>query len=301
MRRNFWVVLVVGLLGSPAGVRAEEAYTIKVKQGAKGDRALVESQESEKTQVKVLDATGNAVEDKEEKKVTVLKYRQTILEIPDAKKQPTRLRRQYDKARLTKDGDTQTLAYEGKTVLIEKKDGKYRFQIEGGDELTGKDAELLDKEFNKENDTKSELEKAFLPSKAVRVNETWKIDAKAFKALAKGEDDELPVDFDKAVGTGKLVRAYRKDGHQFGVMEYHIDLPFKGTLGKAKIEVGAGTRMTLQIKVDGCIDGQLDAGTADITTKLDLTGTVKEGGNNFKLVLNMSANQKSAQKDLPRE
>jgi hypothetical protein len=302
MQRNLWVVLVVGLLWSPAGVRADETYTIKVKQGAKGDRALLESQETEQSHVKVLDATGNAVEDKEEKKVTVLKYRQTILEMPDAKKRPTRLRRQYDKAQLTTDGKAQTLAYEGKTVLIEKKGDKYHFQIEGGDELTGKDAELLDKEFNKEKDDKSELEKVLLPKKAVRVNETWKIDPEGLKALSKGEGDEIPVDLDKAVGTGKLVRAYQKDGRQFGVIEFRMDLPLKGTIGKEKLTVAAGTKMTMQIKLDGCIDGQASDAMAEFTAKMDLTGTVKgPDGNDYKVMLNVNATQKGTQKDLPKE
>jgi hypothetical protein len=304
MRRNFWVVLVVGLLWSPAGVRADETYTIKFKTDAKGAQTLQESRETEQSHLKVLDANGKAVEDKEEEKITVLKYRQSVLELPDAKKRPTRLRRQYDKAQLTTDGNAQTLAYEGKTVLIEKKDGKYRFQIEGGDELTGKDAEVLDEEFNKAKDDRSELEQALFlfPKKAVRVNETWKIDPEGLKALSKREGAEMPLDLDKAGGTGRLVRAYRKDGRQFGVLEFRIEMPLKGTIGKEKLEVATGTKMTVQIKLDACIDGQVGDGTADRVAKMDLTGTVKgPDGNDYKVVLNGNSVKKSTQKDLPKE
>jgi hypothetical protein len=304
MLRYFWVFLLAGgLFWRPAGVRAEETYTIKVKESAKGDRAQLESEETEQSHVKVLDADGKRIEEKDEKKTTVLKYRQTILELPDPKKRPTRLRRQYDKAQLTTtDRDPQTLPYEGKAVLVEKKAGKYRFRIEGGDELTGKDAELLDKEFNKEKDDKSELENLLLPKKAVRLNEAWKIDPEGLKALGKGDEEELPVDLNKAAGTGKLVRAYQKDGHQFGVIEFRIDLPLKGVVGKEKMSLASGAKMTLQIKLDSCIDGQLSDTTADFSAKLDLTGTVKgPGGDEYKVMLKVNATQKTAQKDLPKE
>src|SRR5262249_51884876 len=55
MLRYFWVFLIAGgLFWRPAGVGAEETYTIKVKETAKGDRAQLESEETEQSHVKVL-------------------------------------------------------------------------------------------------------------------------------------------------------------------------------------------------------------------------------------------------------
>jgi hypothetical protein len=291
------------VLDNPAGPPTEETYTIKIKESARGDRTLAESQETEQSHARLLYPDGETAEDNREKKTVTLKCRQTILELPDAQKLPTRLRRQYDKARVTSDGNQQTLPYEGKTVLIEKKDGKYRFQIEGGDELTGKDAELLDKEFSHEKDEKVEMEKILLPRRPVRVNETWKIDPEAFiQAMAKGPEGGLSVDAARAVATGKLSRAYQKDGRQFGVLEFRLDLPLKDTVGKEKLALEPGARMTVQIKLDGCIDGQANDAVVDLATQLDLTATIKmPDGQNYKLVVTAANSHKETQKDLPKE
>jgi hypothetical protein len=304
MQRVQWALLLAaGLLGATAGLRADEAYNIKVRNSAKGDRTQETSQDTEQAHRQILGADGKAIEDEEEKKATVVQFQQTILEQPEAKKRPTRLRRHYDKAQATKDGETKALPYEGKTVLIEKKDGQYHFKIEGGAELTGKDAELLAKEFDKEKDDKQDLEKILLPQKPVRVNETWKIDAEEFaRALSKDTEGRFEVDADKARATGQLLRAYQKNGHQYGVIEYRIDLPLKGTIGKEKLPLGPGAKMALRIKMDGCIDGQVSDATADTSTNLDLTATLKgPDGNSYKLILAVKATQKGTQKDLPKE
>ena len=72
---------------------------------------------------------------------------------------PTSLRRHYDKAVAGAAGEVKSLGFEGKTVLIEEKDGQYSFKVKGGAELAGEDAAPLDKEFNQEKDDKAGLDK----------------------------------------------------------------------------------------------------------------------------------------------
>jgi hypothetical protein len=248
MLRNAWLLLAVGgLLGTPAGVWAEDAYTIKIKKGGKGDTRQVDGRDAEETTFKVEGPDGKVLENKEEKKASTQAYRETILERPDADKKATRLRRHYTRARVQTGGAERTLPYEGKTVLIEKKGGKYHFTVEGGGELTGRDAEKLDKEFAK-HDSGDLLEQALLPRKAVRVNETWKIDPKPLL------EDMAPLEADegKVAGTGKLLRAYRKDGKQFGVLEFRVEVPLKGTFraGDDKVQVQPGSKVVFAMNAD---------------------------------------------------
>src|SRR5439155_714677 len=125
----------------------------------------------------VKDPAGNTLDDRAQKTSEVNRYREEVLE-KEPGRRATRLRRQYEKAQARTDDQAETLPYQGKTVLIEKKGDKYRFRIEGGAELTGKDARFLDKEFNAKGRTEdeSQLEKLFLPDKAVPVGASWKLD-----------------------------------------------------------------------------------------------------------------------------
>src|SRR5262249_15115622 len=155
----------------------------------KGDRTAFTSEDVEHDVFKVIDAEGGAKEEKKDK-VTVRAYRETVLEKAEGKK-ATKLRREYEKARVKEKGKERTLPYEGKTVLIEKKGDKYEFEIEGGKPLTGKDAEELEKEFNEHTIDAAKLDKLMLPPKPVAVGESWKIDAAAVvKELLGGDDDD---------------------------------------------------------------------------------------------------------------
>src|SRR5262249_50246140 len=177
----------------------------------KGDVEQTEKVLTEQTKLKILDPQGNALKDSDEKKTTSFVYKETILEKPDGKKKATRLSRHYDKAEVTKEGKAQTRSYQGKTVLIEKKDGKYHFSIEGGDEVKAEEAQELNKEFNKEMDVDKDWTQLMLPKKAVKVNESWKIDGAVFaKDLEKEFGGAMQIDAAKMVATGKLLKAHKK-------------------------------------------------------------------------------------------
>ena len=88
-------------------------------------------------------------------------------------------------------------------------------------------AEVLAKEFaNKGKDDEIDFETLFLPKQAVKVNDTWKQD---MDLIAKdfNKDEGMQIDASKSSGTGKLLKTYKKDGKQFGVMQVNLNLAVK--------------------------------------------------------------------------
>ncbi|MBY0527121.1 MAG: hypothetical protein K2R98_27245 [Gemmataceae bacterium] len=298
MLRIMGLAVVSALLISPL-VHGQETYTLKLKKSAKGDVNQVEKSSSEQTQNKIVDDQQKSLQDKTEKKAESYAYRETILE-RDGDKPPTRLRRAYEKASVTTDGKTTELPYQGKTVLIEKKDGKFRFEIEGGKELTGEDAAYLSKEFNKKNDDELDFERAILPKKAVAVGETWKIDMEPL-----GKDFEkatmLPMDLGKCTGTGKLVKAYKQDGKQFGVLEIKLEMPLKA--GKVdKLVVDSGSRVKVDVTMDVCVDGTAETGVVKAKMGIELKATIPlPGEKDAKLTLIADGIQEEKHKELPKK
>ena len=87
--------------------------------------------------------------------------------------------------------------------------------------------------------------------------------------LAKQGDMEL--DGAKSTGEGTLVKAYKKDGRQFGAMKFKMEMPVV-TIGKGKEELKftAGAKIVIDLTLDGCIDGSADAGSMKM--KMLMTG-----------------------------
>jgi hypothetical protein len=282
--------LVVGL------APAEDTYTIKFKKSAKGDITRIEGQEEGENKI-VLTLAGKEVpnqppQGKEGKAETFV---ETILERPDQSDRATSLKRRYEKARFTKEGKEQTRGYEGKVVLIEMKGDKYVFQIEGGKEVTGTDAEALDKEFNKKDGpSESEMEKILMPGKPVKVGETWKIDAeKLLKTMAK----EGGFGGDNPKASGKLLEVYEKGGHRFGKMDIEMTSPITTFAGgdMVKFKVADGSKLGMKFHLDVCIDGSCADAAVKSEMALDMEATFDAGGMEGKLV--MHAKNAGAKKD----
>ena len=268
MLRILSLAVVAGLLTGPAWAGDQQTYKIKIKKAGAGTTQREEKTDDSTTKLTVTDLNGNVLQEKDEKKVRREVFIQTTLERKGTQR-ATRLKRKYEKATVTVDGETTALPYEGKTVLIEKKGDRYVFRIEGGEELTGKDAKELDKEFNRGGRiSEEELEKALLPKKAVKVNEEWKIEPAVLVKMFK-EDGELELDAEKTSGTGMLARAYKKDGRQFGVLVYRLKLGAKAVREDGKrMPVEPNSAMTIEIRGDVCIDGS----TTSNSSSMDIGG-----------------------------
>jgi hypothetical protein len=275
MIRASWLLAAVTLMFAPPLLDAQDTYTIKVKVGGKGVMTIVTKEESEDNRTVITLPDGKVIKQTDAKK-KLTKYRQEILE-QEAGQWPSKVRRVYEKALVTKpDGKTvvKEEPFHGKTLLIAQKDGKPTFQIEGGAELAAKEVTSLVKEFSKKGNPAKEME-LVLPKKAVAVGESWKLDKKGIKKLLGAEDEDDTIfagfDFDKASATGKLVKAYKKDGRQFGIVQYEVMVP----ITKVKeLEFKPGAKLTAKLIADACIDGSADTGVlrANFQMKGEATG-----------------------------
>jgi tetratricopeptide (TPR) repeat protein len=248
----------------------------------------------------LLDRLNTVLQEKNETITEKYAYQETVLEkLPE--KKPTRLRRAYDLAEVTKGDDKQTLPYQGKTVLIEKKGERYQFQIEGGEELTGNDAEFLEKEFNRKKGDELDFEKILIPKKPVRVQESWELDTDALcKDLEKASNVEVDRARSKAIA--KLVKAYQQSGRQFGIIDVHLEFQIKAVkMGEVKISLDPAVPYVADATMDACIDGSLNGGALKFTIHLDGQGELAQGEMKFKLTFKTNINGQETQKELAQK
>lgn len=260
------IVLVVGCKKSgtttaPAGEEGggdpNATYTIKVRGPQQGDKVEVVSKE--KTRM-------GSLKGKEEEGFTdedVAEYTEQIVEMPADAPGPTKVTRIYKVAKKTdfKSKQLKSSSFEGKTLVLEKKGGKYQSLVDGKEveafELFKLDGEL------KGSDDKKMLD-ILLPTQPVKVGDTWNISSQ--KLL---EDMKLPkstvVDESKSKLTGKLARVYAQDGKQRGVIELDVRIEVKPD-GKDKKDKGGW--LTLTGTVDLVIDGSVPDIKLNLTFKL---------------------------------
>ncbi len=237
-------VIAALLAASAAG---QDAVEIKIGYPKAGDRAKVTIEEKNETKLS-LKIQGKE-QGKDEVKTKSLVYVDEVIENPAGGKQPTKVKRSYEKAVTGNAGVDTTLGIEGKTVLIEKKGEKFAFSVDGK-AVDAESRKLLDAEFNKAD--KDDSREMMFPKKAVKPGDTWTIDAeKLSKSL---NDKDFKVDAAKLVANGKLVKAYTKDGNQFGVIEVNVTVPITDLGPKSPIKLKEG-KLTVAISGDAVIDG----------------------------------------------
>jgi len=277
-----WVAAALALALSPLAAPAQE-YAVKIKHPGLGDRSLVKVTNNEDIEFKLLDDGGNALIDAKETKAKKFVFSDVGLERAAAGDELVRVRRKYEHAERKIKGERQTLPFQGKTVLIEKKDGQFHFQIEGDEAIEGKDAHELHEEFNK-GGTRKLMTDHFLPRKLVKVNEKWTYDV-APLAKAFTTDGKIEIDEAKSTGAGKLTKVYQKNGKQFGVVELTMAFPITQFTGDDGVKhTPKNSKLTIKAEVDGCIDGTLDElhfkGTFDAAIRIEgfaangMTGTL---------------------------
>ncbi len=252
-------------------------YNFQIKRPAQGDSALVQRTLQELNDGKMIDKNGTELQIPNlESKTYKFVYRETILEQLPGATTPTKLKRVYTQAEAAEPGrKMKPLPIQGKTVLIEKKDGKYRYQIEGSAELTGKDAAALEKSFSQSGDLR-ELMDLLLPTEPLGVGGTWQA-GDTVKQVAQGMGMAgMEVDPKSLKFTGKLVKAYRKDGRQYGVLTMEIVMaPRVLPLGGGKImKLEPGAKLVIGLDLDVCIDGSAALGTVTQRMELSLIGPV---------------------------
>jgi hypothetical protein len=287
MKRT-WVLAAMVMTLSPLTASAQE-YVIKVKRPGLGDKSQVKSTGNSEVEFKLLDSNGNAVMDKKETKALKFIFHEIGLERAAAGEELVHIKRNYEHAERKVDGTRHTLPYQGKTLHIQKKNGNWIFEIEGeGDDVIyGKEAEELTEEFVKGGASKL-VNDAFLPRKAVKVNDTWKLDvAQLAKDFSK--DGKLETDDAKAKGSGKLLKVYQKNGKQFGVLELTIEVPVTGLINDGNKTPTKEGKITIKVERDGCIDGTLEESTIKVHFDGDIKGDIQANGMDLSLVISVHA------------
>lgn len=224
-------------------VAGQDAVEIKLYEPKAGDRYKVVKTEKTKT-TEMIEVNGNKKNsDKDEAKNVV--YTEEVVVAAKGDGKPEKLVRVYEKYE-----DNTEKGKAGpplKTpITVAKKDGKYTFTADGKE--LGDFAKTLDEEFNKPADEPTN--KDFLPGKAVKAGDSWKIDTTKF---VKSLSEKVPVDAKAATMTGKLLKTYQQNGARFGTIEMKADFPITGLGPNAPPVKTAGIKMTLT--ADACIDG----------------------------------------------
>ena len=307
MIRTARSLLLVGLLAVPAARWAAPAparYPIKLKTGGQGSVTQVDRQDTAETKFKIEGPDGQVLREDQEKRTTRQAYQETILERPGPDQRATRLERAYTRAVETVGDAGHTLSYQGQTVVIERKGGTYRFTV-GPKELPARDAALLHRSFNQGGADAAELAKRMSPPRPVRVGQTWQIDWRPLPGLLLfGRDQDVGVDASTATATGKLLRAYTKGGRQFGVLDFHVELPLTGEmpLGKAKVTLRPGSKLVLKVKADTCIDGTSSDAVAEWSKEMKVEGVGRgSDGKDYKVLIDEVTRGKDTETDLSRK
>jgi hypothetical protein len=266
--------LVCALL-APALLAGQEKLTIKIRHSTQGDITQHSREQTRKEAVTVTGPDGNVLQEKAQTIKEINKYKEEVIE-KKAGERPAKLKRTYTEATRKTDDELVKQSYHEKTVEIEKKTDGYRFTIDGK-ELTAAEAGDLAETFNTKKSKDEELDKLLLPTRPVAVGDQWNIDAAKFLKLL-GDDDKLAksIDGEKAKATGKLTKAYKKDGRQCGIVEFAFSVPMKALEGVHPCRDGAKFEMT--IVVDGCIDGTAQPESATMTMKVTGTADLVQDG-----------------------
>lgn len=289
--QRFIALLAAGLFAAGA-LAADDAIILKVKQPGPGD--VVKESKSEKSTNKLTFSAMGKDQAFEMITTTKFVYTEEVIERPAGAKKPTKLKRTYETASVTKDGKEDHVDLAGKTVLIEKTGTKYSMTIDGTP-VKGLAAEILGREFGKESQL---TEEDLLPKEPVKVGGTWKVDsAKVAKDLSA--NGQMTADPEKSSVTGKLLKVYDKDGHKFGVMEIKMELVItKGGQPGQEIEMKAGSTLKVTGTIDACIDGTQSNGISKVQMKGDLSGT---GANNTAIKVELSSIEDSSTEEVKKK
>jgi hypothetical protein len=256
---------IVVLFALSAAAADPVTFKSAIPQAGQRIRITVDEKSKSLTSFTIMGNTQN----KEEAKTKTIVYVDEVLEIAANGGKPVKLKRTYEKAVASKDGVETKLPWDGKTIVIEKKNDKYTFTMDGED-ASGDALKLLDAEFNKA--TKTDNQDFFMPKKPVQVGDSWKVDAADL--LKVTEASGMVLDKDKATAKATLTKLYNKDKAQFGTTEFAFDAPVTGLGMKSPLVVQEG-KMTIKSIDDGCFDGSTPVASRTTKVKVTLSGSVK--------------------------
>jgi hypothetical protein len=288
-------LVLAGTCAAPAPAPENGKYTIKLKNDTKGDvlQFTDTDAESGKTKITIM----GKVQPTDQSSNVSVTCKEEILEKESGKK-AAKLKVVFEKAEAEQNGKKLNLSLIGKQVIVVRDGNSIKFTIDGK-AAAGDDEEFLKLRYKRETDQDPEIEKMIMPKEAVPLNGSWKLD---MDALSKELPKEMPFAFDpaKSSGSGKLLKAYMKDGKQFGAFEVEMTMALtKVSSGPAMIDLDNNSNVKFTIKFDGCIDGSLQTGEMTTEMEMKMSGAVAApDGSELKLDINAAKKVKRTQQDL---
>ncbi len=261
-------ILIAGVLGcsrsdstaqnnqSPSGpVEATDpnmTYTVKLRGQTQGDKTEVtKTRNGSMTAV-----TANSTQIQTEK--IRFDYVETILETSPDSPLPTKVSRTYKVAEKTdQKGEAKSLSYTGKTVLIEKYLKGHKLTADGKSLPVPEQVELNDDFVASRGDFQG-----LLPKSQVKIGEEWSVELADVKSLVG--NIPFPYHKEKSKITGKLLRAYKQYGQQWGVIEWNI-LMVIDTVAKNGSPIRGSLPSTVTLETP--IDASARAGKLTISMK----------------------------------
>jgi hypothetical protein len=296
MNRCLLLATLAGLLAGGCAP-TQDSVTIRLRERAEGDVAIIEVDDTATVRSTATDARGTIIADDTRALSRSTAHRETILRRSVGR--TTKAELEYTKAEF-KEGDRETPSpLLGRPVVLEEKGGEYTVTYRGGPEVRGAAADELISSFTSFNrrvdDT--EFDRMLLPPGAVRVGEPWPVDMAAlarYYARVKG----VAIDTGRATGTGVLRRAYAREGRRYGELQIKLEMPVGGSAAGGGKGAGDGSRMVLDITHDLCIDGTSSAGTSVVKSEITVRGPLAGVPGGTLLVVTTSE-QRNVRKDLP--
>lgn len=244
--------------------KVEEAtVTLTIRSYPQGSGSLTRHEVNDQTgSEKILDpSSGKLLTENKLKRSNEVEYVDQVVE--PGTKQPKLIRRDYTRAVDNIDGVERKLAYEGRTIVFEFKDGKYEAAAVGQPPIPEQDLALLARRVSR-----PDFVQVYLPSKPVAAGETWTIDmSRAALVMADG----LEVDVNKSSGSGRFTKAYMKPGLRslFGVIEFDLKFAVITRMfqDKQKLAWEPGTFLDFKGSIETAIDGSTTEGTMSVKGK----------------------------------
>jgi hypothetical protein len=246
-------LILAVLLAIPRGAHAQDSYTLKLPAAAKGDVNRVAFSMRQSFGLIKLDVFGNEIRNDNNDATSALTYVDTILD--QAGGQTTRFRRQFERAVQTVNGcQPIPMLCDGKTVLVEVKDGKTQATWEGGEMVPDSFAHQMELILKGSRDSFASFCKVDpLPSLPVKVGETWTVN---IAKLVNDCEAKHGCEIKGASGSATLQKVEKRGASLFAVMSVKVQVPLTCIVqGDKRISLNDGCGMTWESTYDFCVDG----------------------------------------------
>jgi hypothetical protein len=267
-------LFLAAVFGLTAPAPADDApITLKFKPAKAGDKTKETVDERGLMSI-VITAGGEEMTHKVET-TEKFEFTEEVIDAPadpKDKKGYSKIKRAYTEAEIKGDELEGELGLAGNTVVITGKEGKYEYKLDDGGDVSEAAKKYFDEEFRDTGISDEDM----LPDNPVKPGDTWTIDTNKVLSLLP---DGMTGDAAGSSASGKLVKTYMKDGKTYGLIEVTMELvvtKFKQDDDEEAVALKGGSKLVIEMTIDGCVDGTTHEGTVKQTVKGELRPDVPE-------------------------